>query len=235
MNKKRNWGLTGIIAVLPLMLAVCGIDPEPEFVSSEYIIPADEAQKKLNIEQPAHIRSHNEAVATARIDSGGIVIASTGRGGTVVYVGDSGGFCNSAQIEVDVDTAGGINVRIRQFEGGRVRAVVKRDIAIQGTAGSAISPAVVNLMMDNNDFAAVTTGMDASSWIRNLPAGLSADISYVQDGTHPHEVNLTVSGTPQSEYSGALEITIPAENSARGEEVFVETRSGARFNITGND
>jgi hypothetical protein len=86
-----------------------------------------------------------------------------------------------------------------------------------------ITPATVKLMMDNNDFTAVAVDDDASSWITNLPQGLSAKISYIQGGDHIHEVNLTVSGTPQTPYTGILAITIPAVNSVQSWDVYVTT------------
>jgi len=229
MNKgKLVFSGIGLVLLL-MMLTVC--EQEPVFESSEYRISADRTSEELNIEDPQHIHSTNEAVATARIDAGEIIIVSVGQGGTTVYIGDSVGLSNSARIEVNVDAAGKIQTQIQKFDGSKVTVTVKENVVISGTVGSAITSKEIYLMMDGTDFIATTNGMDASSWIDNLPAGLSASISYVQSGEHPHEVKITVSGTPQSASSESVKITIPAANSARGWDVYIGTQSKAKFEI----
>jgi hypothetical protein len=231
-NRKMAFGKIGV-ALFLVMFTMCGQDPEdePEFKPSEYRIRANETAETLNIEEPRYIHSSNAAVVTARIVSGDIIITSTGRGGTSVFVGDSAGLSNSARIDADVDAAGNIKVQIQKFDGHSVRAVIKQGVTINGSVGNEISQKQITLMMDGTDFIA-EEDTDASSWIINLPPGLSAIISYVQAGDHPHEVYITVSGTPQSAYSEALQITIPAANSARNWDVYVETRADAIFAIT---
>jgi hypothetical protein len=229
--KNRKMAVSGTIMILFvfLLLTVC----EP-FESSEYRIPADQTLEILNIDDPQYIHSSKTSVAKARIESGGIIISSVGHGGTVVFVSDSSGLSNSALIITDVANNGKITVKIRRFdESTRIRAVVKENVSIEGVVGNAISPSLVYLLMDNTHFIA-DYDMDASSWITNLPLGLSGIITYVQGGEFPHEVKITVSGTPQSAYSSPLAITIPKENTPTGWEIYVETRTGAQFAITDN-
>jgi hypothetical protein len=222
-----------IIAVLmPIMFTVCDSEsaPAPQFTSSEYTIASVEVQEKLNLE-PHYIYSSDEAVVTGEIKSSGIVIISKGQGKATVTIGDAAGLCNSARIELEVEASGTIKPDIFKFEGNPVKAIIKEDIRISGKVHNEITPATVKLMMDNNDFTAVAVDNDVSSWITNLPQGLSAKISYIQAGEYIHEVNLTVSGEPQTPYTGILTITIPAVNSAQNWDVYVTTREEAKFEI----
>jgi len=236
-NRKMVLGVIGAVLVM-VMFTMCeqwsADEDEPEFKSefksSEYIISAGETAQVLNIEEPQYVHSSNNAVVMARIESGGIVISSAGRGRASVYVGDRAGLSNSAQVDVDVDSGGNINTQFRKFDGNYVRAVVKQGVVINGSAGGAIANRRIMLMMDGTHFIA-EEGMDASSWI-NLPPGLSASISHVQAGDYPHEVYIAVSGTPQSASCETLKITIPAANSGRSWDVYVESRNDVRFDVT---
>jgi hypothetical protein len=220
--------------LLALLLAACNqaADSGPVFESAEYIILEEDAEARLNI-APCYVHSEDERVAEARLDDGKIVITSKGTGYTAVLAGDAAGLSNSARIEVAVDASGAITPAIHPFTGEKVRAVVKDPVRVGGTVDTPIDEACIRLMMDNSDFTGVEVGADVSGWITNLPQGLSAKITYVQDGEHPHEVDLTLSGVPRSVLSAPLEVVIPAENSAQGWAVYVESREDACFAITG--
>lgn len=238
-NVSFSWpiaaGLLSMLSalLLALLLAACqqAPDPVPAFESAEYIIPAAEAAEKLDIE-PRYVHSEDNRVVEAKLDEGNIVITSKGAGHTAVLAGDAAGLSNSARIEITVNPSGAITPVIRPFTGAKVRAVVKGAVRIEGTVGTPVEPALIRLMMDNSDFTGVEVGADASAWITNLPPGLRAEITNVQSGEHPHEVDLTLSGSPQSESSAPLAIAIPAENSANGWAVYAESRDDACFAIT---
>ena len=229
-NRKMAFGAISA-ALFLLMFTMCEQEPTdgPDFKSSEYIISAEETVQILNIDDPQHVHSSNNAVVTVKIEASDIIIVSAGQGRAQVFVGDGAGLSNSARIDAEVDAAGNIKTQIQKFDGNSVRAVVKQGVVISGSAGNPIPQRQIRLMMDGTHFIA-TEDMDASSWI-NLPAGLSASISYVQAGDRPHEVYIAVSGTPLSASSETLKVTIPAANSGRSWDVFVESRDDTKFDI----
>lgn len=233
--KKKKIAAIGIavIFLMPVFIS-CGQGPNddnPVFAPSEYRIPASETLERLNIADPKHIYSQDENVATAKIETGDIIITSVEQGGTSVLVGDYAGLCNSAQISIDVDATGKIVAQISRFdEGKRVEVIIKQDVLIAGTVGIAISQKVIGLQMNGNHFIAIN-GTDVSAWIQNFPQGLTAAISYVQSGEYPHELDITISGTPQSACTDALHITIPSIHNPTPWDVHAETRSGAKFDI----
>ena len=220
-----------IIIILSFLLILSACD---EFISSEYRISSEQTLELLNVKEPKLINSSNKSVATAMIESGGIVITSVAQGYTEVFVSDSpAGLSNSARIQVNVDDTGKIRVKIYPFdESNQIKVIFKQNVTIEGTVGIDISPSVIYLMLDGTHFIA-DEDMDASSWITNLPSGLSAVISYVQDAEFPHEVKITVSGIPQASCSELITITIPKDNTPTGWDIYVESRSGAQFDISG--
>lgn len=234
--KTKKWLFSGIMSILfIIMLAACEQEQEPEFVSSDFIIPAGETKDILNIEEPRYILSNNTAVVTARIEENGdIIITSKGRGNTTVYIGDVIGFSNSARIETGVDETGKINAQITKFDGRAVVPVITRNVTIDGKVGEEISPKTVVLMIDNTHFK-VDFDLDVSSWIVNLPTGLSAiltDIIVVDNPDYPHQIEITVSGTPLSASSEEIKITLPAANAGNSWDVYFRIRPGAKFDIT---
>jgi hypothetical protein len=134
---------------------------------------------------------------------------------------------------VEVDSHGAITARITKFEGQLVTALIRGSVTVQGTAGSEITSANIRIMMDNNDFSSLQTGSAVNSWIKNLPGGLNASVSSIAAGEHPHEITITLSGTPGKAYSGRMEITIPAEHTAMKVPVNVTPRDDAQFAIQG--
>lgn len=245
---KREAHFTGIVvfAAITLLFTLfsgCGesadpvdpVDPTVTFHSQTYTISAAETMAKLNL-APIYVFSDDEAVAIVEIVDGGVVITSKKQGGTTVYAANAAGGSNSARIPLEVEASGAIKVRgIEPFDENRaVESIVKEPVTVSGKVNAEITPEIVKLMMDNNDFVNVTINSDASAWITNLPARLSAKISSVQGGEHIHEVTLTVSGMPVQVNSERLSISIPKENSANGWAVFVTPREDAVFAITEN-
>jgi len=234
--KTKKLFFSVIVSILfIILLAACEQEQKTEFVSSDYIIPAGETEDILNIEEPCYIRSNNEAVVTARIEENGdIILTSKGRGNTTVYIGDVIGFSNSARIETGVDETGKINPQITKFDGRAVVPIIKSNVTIGGKVGEVISPAKIDLQMDNTHFN-VDDDLDVSSWIINLPTGLSAkiiEIIAVDRPEYPHQIGISVSGTPQSASSEEIKITLPAANAGNSQDVYFRIRTGAKFDIT---
>jgi hypothetical protein len=131
-----------------------------------------------------------------------------------------------------VDAAGKITAQITKFEGNLVVAIIKEAVNITGTAGNEIVSKEVRIMLDNNDFTGINVNDDVSSWIRNLPQGLSVKISNAGSGGHVHEITFTISGIPHAAYTGILGITIPAEYTAMGTAVNVTPNEHAKIEIS---
>jgi hypothetical protein len=220
-----------ILVLILLAFVGCSFENETEFVSTKYIIQAEDVQDQLNIE-PVYIYSSDESVAIGEIDEeGNIVITSKKMGWASIIVADFVGGSNSARIEVNVEGDGKIIANISKFFGQKVVAVVKEKITITGRVDAEIPQADIRLMMDNNDFIVVAINKDVSSWITNLPRGLAAKISYLGSGEHLHEITITVSGIPKTAYTGTITITIPRESSASTWEVFVASDPDVKFEI----
>ncbi|MCL2137993.1 MAG: hypothetical protein FWH41_00500 [Treponema sp.] len=228
MKTKKNL----FALMLLVVLSACRIDSEEPaaFISSILRINKDEVQDLLNIE-PHLILPLKYGIVCAELDGGDVVIKSLMAGNTSVYVSNEAGFCNSAIIDIFVDKNGKISANVSPFEGELVKAVIKNNTAISGIIGKEIAPIEFFLMMDGNVFYNVESGMDASSWILNLPSGLQSVICFVQGGEFPHEVKIAVSGTPLEAYSGEIVVNIPAQYSGMGWSVFVDRNDNAMFNI----
>jgi hypothetical protein len=206
-------------------------EPEPEFTASEFTIAAGNVVSELGI-TPVRVSSSDEDVAVAEIIAGGLTITSKKQGTALVSVSDFSSVSNAAIIEVTVDATGKITAKISKFEGDPAVAVIKEPVSVTGIVGTAITSKDVKLMLDNNDFIEISENDDVSSWITNLPQGLSVKISNAGSGEHVHEITITISGIPQAAYTGILAITIPAEHTAIGTAVNVTPNENAKFAIS---
>jgi hypothetical protein len=206
-------------------------EPEPEFTASEFTISAENAVSELGI-TPVHVSSSDEAVVVAELVEGGVTITSTGKGTALVSVSDFRSESNAANIDVTVDATGNIIANINKFEGNLVVAIIKEPVSVAGTVGNEIIPKDVRLMLDNNDFIEIIENDDVSSWVSNLPQGLSVKISNAGSGQHVHEITITISGTPLAAYKGILAITIPAEHTGIEMAVNVDPNEYAQFEIS---
>jgi hypothetical protein len=208
---------------------------ESEFKSSELTIPASDLASTLNTTdflRPFSVKSSDEAVARAELGEDALVIRSTGSGSATIRVCDYRCENNAAHIELTVAESGAITEQVyHPFEGELVQGVVKEAVTISGTKGRAITPRSIKLMLDNNDFTAVTKEADLSDWIANLPGGLTAKAEYVQAGAHIHEVTLKVSGTPTDSCNERVRITIPSTHTAMQVAVHVDPNTDALFAI----
>ena len=115
------------------------------------------------------------------------------------------------------------------------RAATVGDITVTGTVGRALADNImVDLTFTSNTFQGINNGTDVSSWITNLPDGITAVSKgytlHYGDGT----ARIQFTGTPTEESTEQLEITIPSENLTEptGGNVTVTANANAKFNIT---
>ena len=105
------------------------------------------------------------------------------------------------------------------------------DIIVNGKTGREITPVSFNVTLTYATFKAITDGTVVSSWFdyNALPNGLVAKISAVSE----YSATITISGTPTTELSGELYITIPKEFLATGNDEAVSSKenTNAKFNI----
>jgi hypothetical protein len=198
-------------------------DFTPEvFISTEYKILSANVTAVLNLSDVGFVYSEDETVATAALVSGDVVVTSQGKGQAQIYVSDSISKSNAARIDVEVDAAGTITPDITMFDDtNSVWAKVNDPVTITGTVNTPIASSYVAIMLENDSFSPVSAGTDASSWITNLPNGLTAALTYTVGDNHPHNVTLTISGTPATASTAILAITIPDEYTDRGNAVKV--------------
>jgi len=225
--------LVFLIAVL--FVSACDNNSHPEvFEMSEYIIVSEETLDTLNIEYPEYVHSDNKNIADITIRKDDIIITSTGKGRTNVYIGDKIGLCNCAVIIIYVDGNGNINVEdINRYDGKAVNPNIKYAVTINGIVGNEIAQTRIDLQMDGTHFI-VTENMDVTSWFINLPTGLKAKIFeiFATDPIRgPNEVYIQITGTPLSLSSEEIKITVPGANVGRNWDVYFNTRSDARYNI----
>ena len=105
------------------------------------------------------------------------------------------------------------------------------DIIVNGKTGREITPVSFNVTLTYATFKAITDGTVVSSWFdyHVLPDGLVAKISAVSE----YSATITISGTPATELSGELYLTIPKEFLATGNDNAVRSKENvnAKFNI----
>jgi len=226
--------LNGFLFILSLIICTCD-DFSEIFETSEYRILSGKTLEILNIDNPRYVFSENKDVAVIQIENGDIVITSTGKGRTNVYIGDIVGLSNQARIMFYVEGTGKIVIEeITVFNGKAVNPNIKYAVTVNGIVGNEITQTRVDLQMNGTHFI-VTLDMDVTSWFTNLPAGLSAQIFEIfafDPSNGPNEVYINISGTPLSASSEEIKITVPGANSGRTWEVYFNTRADARFNIT---
>ena len=107
------------------------------------------------------------------------------------------------------------------------------DIIVNGKTGREITPVNFEITLTYATFKAITDGTVVSSWFdyNALPNGLVAKISAVSEGAT--SATITISGTPATELSGELYLTIPKEFLAIGNDntVLSNENANAKFNI----
>ena len=105
------------------------------------------------------------------------------------------------------------------------------DIIVNGKTGREITPVIFDVTLTYATFKAISEGTDVSSWVEEFPKGLVAKISAVSEGAT--SATITISGTPITELSGELYLTIPTEFLATGNDKAVVSKENvnAKFNI----
>ncbi|MDR1216725.1 MAG: hypothetical protein LBK25_08585 [Treponema sp.] len=236
--RKNIWfivGLTLCFAVLGCEDggAAGGNEEEPQFVAEEFVVQSADFAEKFGTAQfltPLAVESSDQAVVKAELTDDALVITSVGQGSATVMISDWRCKDNAVRIDAQVSATGGITTVIYPFDGNLRKATVKEAVTIGGQIGVAITPRSVKLMMDGTDFIDIDEAA-VSTWINNLPAGLTAEVDYIQSGEHIHEVTLLVSGTPTAASAEPLSITIPAENTPINVPVNVDPKPDAKFAI----
>jgi len=233
MKRKKVLFFGIVLVVLSILIFACD-EQQEKFETSEYRIMSGESVEILNIENPQYVYSENNKIAVVRIENDDIIIASTGKGRTNVYIGDKIGFSNNARIMLYVEGTGRINIEeITRFDGKAVNPNIKYAVTVNGTAGIEITQTRIDLQMNGTHFI-VIQDMDVTSWFVNLPAGLSAkifDIFASDPSVGPNEVSIYIYGTPLADSSEEIQIILPGANSGRLWDVYFNARSDARFNI----
>ena len=107
------------------------------------------------------------------------------------------------------------------------------DVVVNGKTGREITHVSFGVTLTYATFTAITDGTDVSDWFdyHVLPNGLVAKISAVsEDAT---SATITISGTPATELSGEIYLTIPTEFLATGNDkaVLSNENANAKFNI----
>ena len=83
------------------------------------------------------------------------------------------------------------------------------DVTIKGLRGEAMTDTDVKITLTGDVFNSLPADMDATSWFRNLPKGLTAKVKgAVAAGAT--EMTITVSGTPTEIYGKIIWLEIPA-------------------------
>lgn len=83
------------------------------------------------------------------------------------------------------------------------------DVTIKGLRGEAMPDTDVKITLTGDVFNSLPADMDATSWFRNLPKGLTAKVKgAVAAGAT--EMTITVSGTPEEIYGKIIWLEIPA-------------------------
>ncbi len=105
------------------------------------------------------------------------------------------------------------------------------DVTVSGKTGREITPVSFNVTLSNATFKAIAEGTDVSSWFRYLPNGLVTKISAVSEGATG--ATITISGTPTESMSRYVELNIPKEVLATGNDSVITTKynSEAVFSI----
>jgi hypothetical protein len=230
------------IAILTLCIAVASCKGEyteqfveDEFIGEEFIVQSADFVEKFGTVKflsPLQVESSDEAVATVALKEDALIVTSRKQGSATITISDWRCKSNAARIEVRVSETGGITTEVHAFNGNLIKAVVKEAVTIAGQVGEEAAPRDVKLMMDGVDFVGIAAGDDVSTWINNLPAGLTAEVGYVQAGEHIHEVTFTVSGTPTAASAEPLSITISSGNVASNVSVNVDPRPDTKFVVS---
>jgi hypothetical protein len=109
-----------------------------------------------------------------------------------------------------------------------------KDVTVNGTAqldnGGVAVNAEVGITLYNETFTGILTTDDLSSWITNLPAGLSvkAKAAVAEGG---QSITLVITGTPTEASSAELAITIPGDALQSEKALTVRTNPEAKFAI----
>lgn len=88
-------------------------------------------------------------------------------------------------------------------------SVTMNDVTIKGLGGEAMPETDVKITLTGDVFNSLPADMDATSWFRNLPKGLTAKVKgAVAAGAN--EMTITVSGAPTEIYGKIIWLEIPA-------------------------
>ena len=105
------------------------------------------------------------------------------------------------------------------------------DVIVNGKTGREITPVSFDVTLSYATFKAIAEGTNVSSWFRYLPNGLVVKISAVSEGATG--ATITISGTPTESMSRYIELNIPKEVLATGNDNIITTKATneAKFNI----
>ncbi len=101
------------------------------------------------------------------------------------------------------------------------------NVTITSEIGDEIYSEKINVNLENVKVTGVGYMADVSSWVTNLPDGLSATF-FENNGS---QIVIDISGTPTAEKKESIKITIPADKLTSGEALTVTENADAKFNI----
>ena len=107
------------------------------------------------------------------------------------------------------------------------------DVSITGVTGVAITPKNINvtLLQGIVTSGSISQGTDLSTWVNNLPAGLTAHAkTTVNAGAN--SLTIEVTGTPSAVMSAPIQMTIPAAYLTPSTSVVVSQNLSAYFGIS---
>ena len=132
-------------------------------------------------------------------------------------------------VTVDVDKKA-ITVVLTDY----TEPIAKVTGSVSGKKGTALTGTnTITINLTNDTFLAIAADTDVSSWITNLPAGLTATVSAVTAGDTA--ATITITGTPTAASSDDIAMTIPADVLAKGKAVKATAGTNAKFAITMSD
>ncbi|WP_032077215.1 hypothetical protein, partial [Clostridium drakei] len=112
-----------------------------------------------------------------------------------------------------------------------IPTAIAEDITVDGTKNSAITSRDVLITLINDKLSQdINENTDLSSWITNLPSGLTAKAktTALAEAT---AVTLTIAGTPTATSSAPMAITIPAASLKSDLRLTVATNTNAKFAV----
>lgn len=138
-------------------------------------------------------------------------------------------------------TSGGKVYSIKMWDAALTEAQIQQalnpkatvaNVLITGTTSNPITPkdVLVTLLQGETIGSAISANTDLSSWITNLPAGLTAKAkSQIPSGATTF--TLEVSGTPTVVSSAQIKLTIPGSALTNSVNILVAQNPDARYGI----